>query len=108
MNTRKVAVVTGGASGIGRACAQALAGKGYSVAILDVNAEGAHNTVAAVQEAGGTALYLPCDVADAEAVEACAQTIANDWGTADVVVTCAALIPNTESLLDMDAGEHDR
>lgn len=69
-----VAVVTGSASGIGRATAVRLGLEGAAVACLDINGEGASATAATIVEAGGQAVGLPCDVrasaSVAEAVEA--------------------------------------
>ncbi len=90
-----VAVVTGAARGIGAATARKFASLGYVVASLDVN------------EAAEGKFYR-CDVADAAAVEAIAAKVKADLGPASVLVTSAALIPNTESIMDMDLGAHDR
>lgn len=103
-----VAVVTGGGSGIGRACVQRLAGSGYKVVVLDVDSQGGASVVQGVINGGGSGKFFPCDVSDRNAVQACAQTIEQEFGSVDVLVTCAALIPNTESLLEMDADWHDR
>ncbi|KPI11545.1 3-oxoacyl-(acyl-carrier-protein) reductase [Actinobacteria bacterium OK074] len=71
----KVAVVTGGARGIGEGIATVLAAKGAAVAVWDLNLEGAEKTVATIQEAGGTAVAVGGDAAEAGAVaEAVART----------------------------------
>jgi 3-oxoacyl-[acyl-carrier protein] reductase len=62
----KVAVVTGGASGIGEACCQALAKDGFSVAVADVNAEGARKVASELSGAGHRDIY--CDVTEEESV----------------------------------------
>ena len=90
-----VAVVTGAARGIGAATVRKFASLGYAVASLDVN------------EAAEGKFYR-CDVADAAAVDAIAAKVKADLGPASVLVTSAALIPNTESIMDMDLGAHDR
>lgn len=90
-----VAVVTGAARGIGAAAVRKFASLGYAVASLDVN------------EAAEGKFYR-CDVADAAAVDAIAAKVKADLGPASVLVTSAALIPNTESIMDMDLGAHDR
>ncbi|EFC81791.1 SDR family NAD(P)-dependent oxidoreductase [Parafrankia sp. EUN1f] len=71
----KVAVVTGGASGIGRSCAQRLARDGAKVAVLDLNEGDAKQVVAEIEAEGGTAHALAIDVADRASVDqALAQT----------------------------------
>ncbi|MHA6161335.1 SDR family oxidoreductase [Pseudomonas sichuanensis] len=58
----QVALVTGGAAGIGRATAQAFAGQGLKVVVADLDAAGGEATVALIREAGGEALFVACDV----------------------------------------------
>ena len=66
----KVAIVTGGSSGIGRATALALAAAGASVVVADVNAEGGAETVSLIEQAGGSAAFVNCDVTTREDLEA--------------------------------------
>jgi len=103
MAAKRVAVITGGASGIGEATARRLAADGCAVAILDINRAGAE---VVAQSLGGH--FAPCDVADAEAVDAAARQVASELGPADVLVTSAGLIPNSEAIMDMDMGAHAR
>src|SRR5262245_45072695 len=102
---RTVAVVSGGASGIGEATARRLAADGCSVAIVDLNAAAGETTAAAI---GQGARFYACDVADAKAVEAVAAKIEADLGPAGILVTCAGLIPSPESIMEMDMAAHDR
>lgn len=108
MSTRRVAAITGGASGIGAATALRLAADGYDIAVLDVNAAGATDTVAAVVAKGRAAKFFSCDVADALTVERVADEVEGDLGPVHICVTAAGLIPNTESVLDMDMAFHER
>jgi NAD(P)-dependent dehydrogenase (short-subunit alcohol dehydrogenase family) len=101
--TKGIAVITGGASGIGEATARRLAADGYRIAILDVNAAGE-----AVAKSIGDARFFQCDVADAKAVDAAAAQVEKDLGPAAVLVTSAGLIPNAESIMEMDMAAHDR
>jgi NAD(P)-dependent dehydrogenase (short-subunit alcohol dehydrogenase family) len=75
----KIVLITGGASGIGRATAERFAQEGARVACTDINAEGLAETVDRIEKAGGQALALESDVADAEsavaAVAACVETL---------------------------------
>jgi NAD(P)-dependent dehydrogenase (short-subunit alcohol dehydrogenase family) len=108
MPGRRVAVITGGASGIGEAAARRFASEGCAVAILDRN-EAAGTAVAKSLGGGGAqAHFIACDVADAAAVDAAAEAAARELGPADVLVTSAGLIPNTEAIMDMDLAAHDR
>ena len=95
MTTRKVAAVTGGASGIGAAAAQRLAADGYDIAIIDMNAQGGEANAKAIAGRGRNAKFYTCDVSDAKAVETIAETIEKEMGPVAVLVTAPALIPNT-------------
>ena len=73
----KVALVTGGASGIGRATALTFAREGAKLVIADINADGGHQTVHMITEKGGEAIFVHADVSQATAVEAMlSQTVA--------------------------------
>ena len=85
----KVAVVTGGASGIGRAIAEALARDGARVAVLDLNEAGARETVAAIERAGGKGSAHRVDVTDVAAVDATLDGITTREGGLHVLVSCA-------------------
>ena len=69
----KVAIVTGGASGIGRALCHALAARGTMVIVADINAEGAKGVAAAIRQRGGQAAAHTVDVADADSVKQLVQ-----------------------------------
>jgi NAD(P)-dependent dehydrogenase (short-subunit alcohol dehydrogenase family) len=81
----KVAVVTGGGSGIGRATALLLAHHGAVVHLADLNAEGAGKAVREIEAAGGTATAHALDVSDPDAVEAFAEKIFAAEGHVDVL-----------------------
>jgi NAD(P)-dependent dehydrogenase (short-subunit alcohol dehydrogenase family) len=81
----RVAAVTGGASGLGAAMAAGLAQAGATVAVLDVNAENAEATVAAIEADGGAARAVACDVTDRASVE----RAAGELGRVDVLVNSA-------------------
>jgi 2-hydroxycyclohexanecarboxyl-CoA dehydrogenase len=84
--TERVALVTGGARGIGRAIALALADDGRRVAVGDVLVEEAAKTA---EEIGGDALALPLDVTDSGSVAAAVERAANELGAIDVLVNNA-------------------
>lgn len=85
----KVCVVTGAGSGIGRAIAEALAGAGGSVAILDRDTEGGQATARAI---GGTATFIVCDVADPDSVAHAAAETERLLGPCGVLVNNAGMI----------------
>jgi NAD(P)-dependent dehydrogenase (short-subunit alcohol dehydrogenase family) len=103
--SRTVAVVTGGASGIGEATARRLGADGCAVAIVDLNAAAGEAVAASI---GGGARFYSCDVSDAKAVDAVAAKVEADVGPAAILVTSAGLIPSAESIMDMDMDAHDR
>lgn len=88
----KVAVVTGGSRGIGRACAEALAGQGAHVVITYVRgAEEAAKVVAAIQEKGGKAEAIGFDVGDMKASEDAIADVAKRLGRLDILVANAGI-----------------
>jgi len=103
MAVKPVALITGGSSGIGEATARRLTADGYTVAIIDVNKASGEAVAKSI-----SGHFYDCDVADAKAVQAVADRIEKDLGRADVLVTSAGLIPNSESIMDMDMAAHDR
>ncbi len=95
----KVALVTGGASGIGAAIVQELSASGAAVAIVDVNADGVRDAVKAIKADGGLALGCPADVTDAEAVAAAVEAATTELGGLDIIVNCAGKA-GTRAFLD--------
>ena len=87
----KVAIVTGGGSGIGRAIAELFARQGATVFILDVDEVGAAETLRLVAAAGGAAFFTPCDVADAAQVGRAVDELAAQVGRLDIVVNNAGI-----------------
>lgn len=88
----KVALVTGGASGIGRATADRLAAEGAQVIIADVNAERGHRTVSQIEEAGGQVVFMEIDLADAAAVRAVGRTVTEKYPVVHFLVNNAAIL----------------
>lgn len=87
----KVAVVTGGGSGIGRAISSVFARQGALVTVLDVDEMAARDTVAAIREAGGMGEAVPCDVAEAASVRSAFDAIAGASGRLDILVNNAGV-----------------
>jgi NAD(P)-dependent dehydrogenase (short-subunit alcohol dehydrogenase family) len=103
----KVVVVTGGASGIGRAAAQRFAEEGAAVAIADVNAEEAGKAAAALVEAGRSALPIPCDVRRPESVKAMVEKTVVAFGRLDVLFANAG-IGSSSRLVETSDEEWER
>jgi 2-hydroxycyclohexanecarboxyl-CoA dehydrogenase len=85
----KVAVVTGGGRGIGQAIATVLAAQGAAVSVWDLNAEGAKETVAAIHEAGGTAIAIAGDASDAADIASAAARTREELGPVTILVNNA-------------------
>lgn len=85
----RTAVVSGGGSGIGSAVAGVLAGRGATVAVLDLDGERA---AARATELGGKAFAVTCDVTDAASVEAAVEQVVDATGHLDVLVNCAGIV----------------
>jgi 3-oxoacyl-[acyl-carrier protein] reductase len=90
--TPRVAIVTGGARGIGAATAVRLAQDGFAVAVLDLDETAAKATVDTIEAAGGRALAIGADVSDAEQVETAVNRIATELGPPVVLVNNAGVI----------------
>src|ERR1700753_2280660 len=80
---RPVAVVTGASAGVGRAAARAFAQRRWDVALIARSAIGLAEAAREVETAGGRALTLALDVADAEAVFRAADRVVESWGAID-------------------------
>jgi 3-oxoacyl-[acyl-carrier protein] reductase len=103
--TDRVAVVTGGARGIGRAIAEALAGAGATLAILDVT--DTSEAVKALQATGAKALGLACDVRSRSDVEAAVARTLEAFGRIDILVNNAGVIERS-TLETLDEPTFDR
>ena len=89
----KVALVTGGGRGIGRACCEALASRGAKVCVGYGSSEGAAaEVVAAIAEGGGEAFALQCDVSDPEVAGAAVKAVTERWGALHILVNNAGII----------------
>jgi NAD(P)-dependent dehydrogenase (short-subunit alcohol dehydrogenase family) len=103
----KVAVVTAGGSGIGRATSRRFARAGAAVAVADLNGDAAAETVRLIQEAGGTASAHTVDCGDPGQVERFMQDVEQRYGRVDVLFNHAG-IPNKHGVLDVTVEDFDR
>ncbi len=87
----KVAVITGGGNGIGRATAVRFAEEGARVVVADLLAEPGNETVAAVEAVGGEAVFVPVDVTSRIDNDSMARTAFERFGSLDVVLTAAGI-----------------
>jgi 2-hydroxycyclohexanecarboxyl-CoA dehydrogenase len=88
--TGKTAIVTGAGSGIGRAIAARLGSEGATVGVFDINLQGAGETVAAIEAAGGKAVAVACDITDYAAVTAAVASFEASTGRGtDILVNNA-------------------
>ncbi|MDR6318797.1 SDR family NAD(P)-dependent oxidoreductase [Actinoplanes couchii] len=99
--TGRVALVTGGGSGIGRAVAQALAEEGASVVVAGRDTTALDTTVKLIEADGGTAAAIPADVTVPAQVEALVTATVDRFGTLDVAVNNAGLLGRPGPLADV-------
>ncbi|HYF07129.1 MAG TPA: SDR family oxidoreductase [Acetobacteraceae bacterium] len=103
----RVAIVTGGARGIGRASSLALARHGFAIAVVDVRDEPMARTVEEIRALGVEARGFLADTADHRLAHALARQIAAEWGRIDVLFNNAAM-PQTKRILEITEEEWDR
>ncbi len=103
----KVAIVTGGGSGIGRACCYVLSEYGAEVIAADINLDGAEKTAAAVAAQGRKALAVHLDVSELDSVKALMQTVYEKCGRIDILVNSAGILDPTR-VPDMTVERWDR
>ena len=89
--TGRVAIVTGGASGIGAATVEALAARGAHVAVADVRLDAAEQVAASDRDTPGSVVPVALDVRDERSVEAAIAAVVAEFGRVDVLVNSAAL-----------------
>jgi len=105
--TGKAAIVTGGAQGIGHACAERLSREGAKVVVADINEKHGSAVVDAIAEAGGTARFIAVDVSEKLDVHNLIAATLEAYGRLDVMVANAGIVDDTP-FLDLTEAEFDR
>ena len=105
---RRVALVTGGARGIGAASALRIAEEGRDIVIADLEDKAAADTVAAIEALGQKALYVRTDVSDEAAVKATVAKTVETFGRLDILVCCAGILGKEVPFLEQTAEMFDR
>ena len=104
--TQRVAIVTGGARGIGAAVSTQLAQDGYAVAVIDLREEDTAGTVAAITDAGGRAMGIGADVSNSTDVALAVAQVAEELGAPTVLVNNAGILRDN-LLFKMTEGDWD-
>jgi len=105
---RRVAIVTGGARGIGAETAVRIAEEGRDIVIADMLAAEAAETIARIEALGQRALFVQTDVGDEAAVRAMVQRAVDEFGRLDILVCCAGIFGKETPWLDIDAAVFER
>ena len=100
----KLAIITGGGSGIGRALSLGLAQEGATVAVADIRLPAAQETATEIREQGGNAVTIEVDVARSESVDAMVRLALETSGHIDILVNCAGVYPR-HSVVEMSEAE---
>lgn len=104
----KIALITGGSSGIGRETAVLFAQHGASLAIADLNPDGGQKTVQMIRDAGGTAVFIQTDVAQAAQVEALVNEVVRAYGRLDIAFNNAGIEGTPVRTMDVTEAEFDQ
>lgn len=105
---RRAAVVTGGARGIGRACALRLAEERRDIVIADLLEENGAEVVKEVEALGQAALFAPTDVTDEAAVQAMVAQTVEHFGRLDILVCCAGILGWEKPFLEQTSAQFDK
>ena len=98
----QVALVTGASRGIGAATAAALASAGAHVVLTGRNGKALEAVEEVIFAAGGSATIAPVDLGDADGIARLANAVAERWSVLDILVHCAAVLPELTSVCDID------
>ncbi|MDP6041290.1 MAG: SDR family oxidoreductase [Candidatus Latescibacteria bacterium] len=105
---RRVALITGGARGIGGATAVRIAEEGRDVVIADILPEEAAETVGKIEALGQKAIYVETDVTDEAAVQACVAQAMETFGRLDILVCCAGVLGWEKPFFEQPVTQFDK
>jgi len=103
----KVAIITGGSSGIGRASALAFAQEGAKIVVADIDIEGGAETVYIVERAGGEGIFINTDVSNATSVQAMIDKTVKMYGRLDYAHNNAGIGPKLQAIADYTEEDWD-
>ncbi len=104
----KVALVTGGGSGIGRASAIAFAREGARVGVVDIDSENGEETVHQIEENGGRSVFIHCDVSQSGEVESMVNQVTSTYGRLDIAHNNAGIEPRMAPLTEITEEDWDK
>jgi 3-oxoacyl-[acyl-carrier protein] reductase len=106
--TDKVAIITGAASGIGRACAIVFAGEGAKIIAADINDAGGQETVATIKSNGGEAVFVHTDVSLASDAENLIMVAEEKYGRIDILLNVAGILHSNIPIEEIDDAMWDK
>ncbi len=108
MLKNRTAILTGAASGIGRASALAFSREGAKVAVVDIQTDAGNDTVEHIRQAGGEALFVPCDVTEAREVSNMVEQCVKVFGRIDCALNCAGVLGEMTTTQECTEENFDR
>jgi NAD(P)-dependent dehydrogenase (short-subunit alcohol dehydrogenase family) len=105
---RRVAVITGGARGIGRACALRIAEEGRDIVIVDLLETEGQQVVREVEALGQQAIFLKTDITDEASVQAMVEQTVEEFGRLDILICCAGTLGIEAPFLEQSAAQFDK
>ncbi len=107
MSTTRSAIVTGGASGIGKACVEGLVADGWSVTIADLSDAG-ETMAASIRNSGGEAQFVRTDVSEEDSVRAMVEAAVSTYGQLHGAINCAGIAGCSKPIHEISIDEWDR
>jgi len=103
----KVAIITGAASGIGKAAAVAFSNEGSRVCIIDIDEENGESVLSEIKEQGGNAIFISADVAKSDDVKSSVDQCFVEFGSIDILINNAA-VAIKKNIIELEEHEWDR